>query len=51
MQDIKDEILSRIQKKFPLVPKPFKVIADELEMSEEEVLSILQEEKRKNIIR
>jgi len=48
---MKEEILSRIQKKFPLVPKPFKVIADELEMSEEEVLSILQEEKKKNIIR
>jgi len=48
---MKEEILSRIQKKFPLVPKPFKVIADELEMSEEEVLTILQEEKKKNIIR
>jgi len=48
---MKEEILSRIQKKFPLVPKPFKVIADELGMSEEEVLSILQEEKKKNIIR
>ena len=48
---MKEEILSRIQKKFPLVPKPFKVIADELNMSEDEVLSILQEEKKKNIIR
>nr|WP_321267458.1 Lrp/AsnC family transcriptional regulator [uncultured Sulfurimonas sp.] len=46
-----DEILSRIQKKFPLVAKPFKVIADELDMSEEEVLSILQEQKKANIIR
>lgn len=48
---MKEEILSRIQKKFPLVPKPFKVIADELGISEEEVLTILQEEKKKNIIR
>ena len=48
---MKQEILSRIQKKFPLVPKPFKVIADELDMSEDEVLAILQEEKKKNIIR
>jgi len=48
---MKEEILSRIQKKFPLVPKPFKVIADELEMSEEEVLAILQDQKKKNIIR
>jgi len=48
---MKQEILSRIQKKFPLVAKPFKVIADELKMSEEEVLEILQNQKRENIIR
>ena len=48
---MKDEILSRIQKRFPLVAKPFKVIADELNMSEDEVLSILQEQKKNNIIR
>ncbi len=48
---MKQEILSRIQKKFPLVAKPFKVIADELETTEEEVLAILQEEKKNNIIR
>jgi DNA-binding Lrp family transcriptional regulator len=48
---MKQEILSRIQKKFPLTPTPFKVIADELGMSEEEVLTILQEQKEQNIIR
>ncbi|ABB45250.1 transcriptional regulator, AsnC family [Sulfurimonas denitrificans DSM 1251] len=48
---MKDEILSRIQKKFPLVDRPFKVIADELGMSEDEVLAILQEQKKANIIR
>ncbi len=48
---MKDEILSRIQKKFPLVKRPFKEIADELNMSEDEVLSILQEQKQSNIIR
>lgn len=48
---MKDEILSRIQQKFPLVEKPFKVIADELNMSEDEVLAILQEQKKSNIIR
>jgi len=48
---MKQEILSRIQKKFPLEHKPFEVIANELEISEDEVLSILQEEKKKNIIR
>ena len=48
---IKDEILSRIQKKFPLVAKPFEVIANELNMSESEVLEILQTEKKAGIIR
>ncbi|MFA6195569.1 MAG: Lrp/AsnC family transcriptional regulator [Sulfurimonas sp.] len=48
---MKQEILSRIQKQFPLVARPFKVIADELNMSEDEVLSILQEEKKNGIIR
>ena len=48
---MKNEILSRIQKKFPLVAKPFKAIADELGMSEEEVLEILQKEKSDGIIR
>jgi DNA-binding Lrp family transcriptional regulator len=48
---MKDEILSRIQKKFPLVERPFKEIADELNISEDEVLAILQEQKKSNIIR
>lgn len=48
---MKDEILSRIQKKFPLVARPFGVIADELGMSEDEVLAILQEQKKANVIR
>jgi len=48
---MKQEILSRIQKKFPLVAEPFKVIAEELEIEESEVLSILQAQKKANIIR
>jgi len=48
---MKNEILSRIQKKFPLVAKPFKAIADELGISEDEVLTILQKEKADGIIR
>ncbi|MCX6051649.1 MAG: Lrp/AsnC family transcriptional regulator [Campylobacterales bacterium] len=48
---MKQEILSRIQKQFPLVARPFKVIADELNISEDAVLSILQEEKKNGIIR
>jgi DNA-binding Lrp family transcriptional regulator len=48
---MKDEILSRIQKQFPLVEKPFLEIANELNTTEQEVLSILQEQKKANIIR
>ncbi|MEO1938732.1 MAG: Lrp/AsnC family transcriptional regulator, partial [Sulfurimonas sp.] len=49
--ELKDEILSRIQKKFPLTPKPFEVIAKELDIEEKEVLEILREQKEANIIR
>ena len=48
---MKDKILLRIQKNFPMVAKPFEEIAKELDTTEEEVLSILQEEKKNNIIR
>ena len=48
---MKNEILSRIQKKFPLVAKPFEAIGNELGISENEVLEILQEQKKENIIR
>ena len=48
---MQQEILSRIQKKFPLVAKPFEAIADEMGISEREVLAILQEQKANNIIR
>ena len=48
---MKDEILSRIQKNFPLVAKPFAKIAQELGISEQEVLAILQHEKSEGIIR
>jgi DNA-binding Lrp family transcriptional regulator len=45
------EILSRIQKNFPLVKQPFKNIADELKISENDVLDILNSEKNTGIIR
>jgi DNA-binding Lrp family transcriptional regulator len=48
---MKDEILYRVQKNFPLTIKPFEDIAKELNISEQEVLSILQEQKEQNIIR
>lgn len=48
---MKDEILYRVQKNFPLVIKPFEQIAKELNTTEEEVIKILQEEKLNKIIR
>jgi DNA-binding Lrp family transcriptional regulator len=48
---MKDEILSRIQKKFPLEAKPFEKIAQELQITQKDVLSILREQKEANIIR
>ncbi len=48
---MKNEILYRIQKSFPLVRRPFFRIAQELKISEEEVLQTLQSQKNNNIIR
>ncbi len=45
------ELLSTIQKNFPLTRYPFAKIAQELGVGEEEVLSILQKEKEVSIIR
>ncbi len=48
---MRDEILYRVQKNFPLTKKPFKYIAKELNTTEENVLKILKKEKDNNIIR
>ncbi|MBU0925090.1 Lrp/AsnC family transcriptional regulator [bacterium] len=48
---MKDEILYRIQKSFPLLKRPFEQIAKELNISEDEVIQILQKEKENKIIR
>ncbi len=45
------EILLRIQKHFPLVEKPFEAIANELGLSEQEVIDIIQQQKDEKIIR
>ena len=44
-------ILLRVQKNFPLTSKPFESIANELGISEDEVISIMQEQKEQKIIR
>lgn len=48
---MKDEILYRVQKNFPLTKKPFEQIALELDTTEDIVLDILKKEKENNIIR
>ena len=48
---MRNEILSIIQKRFPLTQRPFLDIANDLDMSEDEVISILQKEKDNKIIR
>lgn len=49
--DLKNQILLRIQKNFPLVEKPFLAIANELNTSEQEVIKLLNEAKDEKIIR
>ena len=46
-----EEILLRIQKNFPLNAKPFETIANELNITEDEVIKTVQEQKDKKIIR
>ena len=48
---MKSELLSIIQKRFPLSPRPFAKIAEELETNEETIIEILTKEKNKKIIR
>lgn len=52
MLDSTDQILlERIQDHFPLVPEPFKVLAEELGLSEEEVLRRLKRLKEEGVLR
>ncbi len=48
---MKSELLSIIQKKFPLTSRPFADIANELNSDEETIIKLLREEKEKKIIR
>jgi len=48
---MKAELLSIIQKRFPLVAKPFAVIAEELGTDEETIIRLITEEKNNKIIR
>jgi DNA-binding Lrp family transcriptional regulator len=50
-QNLENEILYKIQTDFPLVKEPFKKLADELNISEKEVINIVKRNKENNIIR
>jgi DNA-binding Lrp family transcriptional regulator len=48
---MKAELLSIIQKRFPLTSRPFAEIAKELNSDESTIIKIISEEKKKKIIR
>jgi len=50
-EELKNTLLSLIQKEFPLTKYPFLELAKKLNVSEEEVLKALQKEKENSIIR
>jgi siroheme decarboxylase len=51
LDDIDRKILNRIQSDFPICPQPYRAVADELCMSEQEVLVRLKRLKQSGIIR
>jgi len=50
-ENIENELLFQMQNSFPMVEKPFEVIANELGVTEEEVLSTVRKLKEEKIIR
>jgi DNA-binding Lrp family transcriptional regulator len=51
MDDVDRKILNRIQSDFPISSRPYQTIAEELHLSEEEVLTRLKRLKENGIIR
>jgi len=51
MDEIDKKILNILQKEFPLVEQPFRVVAEKCGISEEETLSRIQKMKEEGIIR
>ena len=50
-KELENEILYKIQTSFPLVKEPFKELAKELNVSEDEVIDIIKKNKEDKIIR
>jgi siroheme decarboxylase len=51
MDEIDKTLLNRIQSDFPIASRPFKMLAEELGLSEDQVLQRIKELKRLGIIR
>ena len=51
MDDLDRKIINRIQKDFPIHPRPFLKIAEELELTEETVINRIKRMKNDSIIR
>ena len=51
IDDINRSILNRIQSDFPLTPRPYQTIAEDLDLSEDDVLNRLQRLKKEGFIR
>jgi DNA-binding Lrp family transcriptional regulator len=55
MDDLKErklkELLNFLQKDFPLVPEPFKILAEKFALEEKEIIDFLKNLKKRRIIR
>lgn len=51
LDDIDKAILNRIQSNFPMTPRPYLTVADELNLTEKEILDRVSRLKKKGIIR
>lgn len=47
----RDLLLNRIQRDIPITERPFRVVAEEVGLTEEEALAILRQEKEKGVLR
>lgn len=51
LSEIEKKVLNHIQKEFPLVPRPFKELANMFSLAEEQVMECIKKLKSQNIIR
>ena len=51
MVNLKDKLLSRIQANFPLSPAPYKDLAEEFDVTEDDIINAISELKMQGLIR